>query len=140
MKKILILSIILIAVIIFQTALSTPHYSFTYDAAGNRTGRTWVTPRQGEPAQETTFKNVITNHDITLYPNPTEGWFSVRITNLSKDDTGSLNLIDMSGKNIYTNSSLSEITNVDLSHSPAGAYFMKIRIGTKEEAIKIIKN
>jgi hypothetical protein len=139
MKKILILSIVLIAGVMTQAALSTPHYSYTYDAAGNRIGRIWVTPRQGAPAGEATFKNVITNHDITLFPNPTEGWFSVRITNLTKDDTGSLNLFDMSGKNVYNSSSLSEVTNIDLSRQPAGTYFMKIKIGEKEEVIKIVK-
>ncbi len=62
------------------------------------------------------------NNKISIYPNPAKDKFT--ITNLNN---AKINIYNITGKIILSQESLSENSNVDISHLKSGIYFVKIK-------------
>lgn len=76
-------------------------------------------------------------HELFLYPNPTDGQFSVDLGNTYGSVT--IAITDMLGKLIYTtNYSESQIIDLNLK-APAGVYFVRIESGAKTAVIRVVK-
>lgn len=73
---------------------------------------------------------------ISMYPNPNTGKFAVSVS------SGSINTIDiynLLGEKIYTkNIKYETSTEIDLSNSPKGMYFVKVTDGEKTFSSKIV--
>ena len=69
--------------------------------------------------------------NILLYPNPTTG--ELQVTSYELQVTG-IEIFDVYGKKLSSNHL------INISHLPAGAYFVKIKTETGEVTQKIIKN
>jgi len=72
---------------------------------------------------------------ITIYPNPTTGQLQVTSYELQENE---MVIFDIYGRNVETLRATSlqdNIINIDISHLPAGVYFLKI----KEKVIKFVK-
>ena len=70
--------------------LPVPAYVYTYDASGNRTSREYQTVylRPGNTDTDTVaHKTSVSEHIISIFPNPTQGFLKVTITNLQKKNT-----------------------------------------------------
>jgi N-acetylmuramoyl-L-alanine amidase len=80
--------------------------------------------------------------EITVYPNPTDGIFSLDI-NSSKDKKIDYQIFDENGKMLkeYSNQAHQEnaINTIDISNYPSGIYFIKINIENQEYMRKIIR-
>jgi len=142
MKTILKIIIILLWIIIANVALfsQVPVIKFTYDASGNRTNRVITYEKKSlPPGNKLIYKDSLAEHDITIYPNPTKGLISIKITNMSKASSSSILLHDFFGKTIIKLEKLTEDNKVDLSNLPNASYFMKITIDDKTTEWKIIK-
>lgn len=130
--------------------ISAQDLVYTYDNAGNRTGRTTTIFRSSEAEaveekQEiTALPELTAEKDILVYPNPTQGHFVVDIENLSRENLkGDALLFDMNGKllakkNIHSHSEHKKL-DFNISHYPAGTYILNIRIGENTFTWKIIK-
>lgn len=141
--------IIIVLAILFITAApsllsqtTTRAYEFTYDASGNRRIREHhpIYLRKGvdqEAEKEVTQK--LPDHQIVIYPNPAKSYFDVKVSNLTKDSKTSINLIDLTGRSIFTQEGLGEVTTVDVSKHTNGVYFMQIIIDGHVTDWKIIK-
>ena len=70
-----------------------------------------------------------------IYPNPSSGWLSVRISN---DWQGPFNLSlrDMSGKNVLSYFSESPSISLGLNHLPAGVYYLEVNDFTEQKALE----
>ena len=97
--KLILLSILVFAgmQLIPGKAIAQSDYIYTYDAAGNRIGRTFELGRMILPPSDTSARRlaVDTKHDINVAPNPTTGKVTINITNLGKDETGTITVVDM---------------------------------------------
>jgi hypothetical protein len=135
----LILFIILIIFIQSFAMSQTPiTRNYFYDEAGNRTTR--VIPFQAPPpGGGGEYKDTIKTSEISIYPNPTEGLLTVKITNLKKDIETRIIINDMSGRPVFTINNLSEITDINFSEKTNGVYLMKIYIGSEVSNWKILK-
>jgi len=84
------------------------------------------------------------NSNITLFPNPNNGTFTIKGSlNIINDEKVSLSVINMLGKVVYENSLMvhnGTINNqVSLQNNlPEGEYLLDIRSGTKSELAKIV--
>nr|WP_294935361.1 N-acetylmuramoyl-L-alanine amidase [uncultured Flavobacterium sp.] len=80
--------------------------------------------------------------EIMVYPNPTDGRFTLDITN-SKDKKIDYQIFDSTGKMIKENSNQSPeetaLQQIDLSNFPSGIYHIKILIENQEYLRKIIR-
>lgn len=92
--------------------------------------------------QETLTKPVIDkllSHDITIFPNPTQGKLVINITNLSSDVLALVSVYDISGKTFFSSHARDVSTEIDISDKPANVYFLKIEISGKNTVWEIIK-
>jgi poly(3-hydroxybutyrate) depolymerase len=84
------------------------------------------------------INDIENNTGISVYPNPTNGKFSIQI---SGDQTavGIFNIYNVLGENIYSaKNSQQEIFDIDISNSPKGLYFIKINCGETIYSRKVV--
>jgi len=122
---------------------------FTYDAAGNRTGMHLIefTKDDGTGAKSSDKKaiaRVFTQNagkrQITVYPNPSEGFITVEITGGKKRETSTVEIFNLSGKNIIRKEKVRNRSKLDLSELPSGTYILKVLTNAKDICTwKIIK-
>lgn len=124
------------------------NFTFSSDANGNRTGRTFtllkstvtVTPDTVQIFKESEVANdQIGNVLITLFPNPTEGIVIVQIQNLEQNLSSQLRVYDYSGRLIISRTNLQDSNTIDLGEAESGTYLVKIIIGDNASDWKIIK-
>lgn len=129
---------------IFCAQLSA-QVSYTYDNAGNRLSRTIIMPggaskvRKGIATDSTAQKDAISNHEITIYPNPTKGLLKVQINGLTDTDMATIALSDIKGNVLITRRVGESIETLDITSMPDGVYLIKIIYGTDVKIWKIIK-
>ncbi len=78
-----------------------------------------------------------TNNNIIVYPNPTNGKFTVSLNN---KDNFSLEIINANGQTILHQKSSSNNCNIDLTKYPQGTYMLKIRTNESTFFKKLIKH
>lgn len=80
--------------------------------------------------------------DVTVYPNPTDGRFSISFTNQPETDV-QYTLHDGAGKLVenrtISHKELSSAIDIDISRHAPGIYMLKIHIGHEEFTHKIIR-
>ena len=128
------------------------HVSFTYDAAGNRTGRDIILLNK-EPAneEEDLLRSSAFTDSSPLYmarfeavkatiaPNPVLTKFSVKLEPFSEAVSAQLYLHTMTGTPVFGNEQLSAITQVDISEHDNGAYVLTLVVNGKKQTWKLIK-
>ena len=130
--------------------------AFAYDASGNRTGRTITLGTNGlrsntmeeEKEEETVLEEqlsypvaeMVQQTEIRIYPNPTEGRFTVEIGNLSNEVQGIIYLLDMHGRQVAKKEIESKRKiDFDLGGKAAGIYILNIYLGEAVSTWKIVK-
>ncbi len=81
-------------------------------------------------------------NNVELFPNPTDGSFIINFHSSIADNID-LNITDVTGRNVFHESFTSFIGNnehvVDLSSVDAGIYFLKVKIESEWQVIRVIK-
>lgn len=140
MKTISFIIIMLFSGIALQ-AETTINYE--YDSAGNRImrhvvtiGQTPVLPRHvAKPLGEDDNGQ----QKIVIYPNPTQGAFSVEITGLRADKQNFYLLYTLSGKIMKKNNITVPLTSVNISGAAPGIYLLDISLDGNISHWKIVK-
>ena len=78
-----------------------------------------------------TLVEMLNNSDISIYPNPTTGVFTVKGNRINK-----IEIADVTGKTIIT----SQVNNFDLSKENNGIYFVKIYYNNSVKIQKLVLN
>jgi hypothetical protein len=118
------------------------HYEYSYDAAGNRTQRVFVTPRPGptpDNGQQSFNPVVADKYGINIFPNPTSNSFNISIYNLEDGDRARLILSDVQGKTIADKEQSMKMDKLDLTNYVAGVYYLKVFIKDEKAFYKILK-
>ncbi len=130
-------------------------FSFTYDAAGNRTNRNIITLNKStaidttivndetaieeEPAEEDKLHEKLGSFDLAVYPNPTKGEVVVEIAGGGSIESASYKVFDMSGREILAGQATGSPISVNLSGQVAGTYFLYVNINDKEKSWQVVK-
>jgi hypothetical protein len=143
MKKHIVFICALIGYISF--ALSQ-NIVYSYDAAGNRILRKYVTATltrsaiaSPEQLDSTNVEAGIGEQKVTIYPNPTHGVIVVGISNYDPSLSTQFTLFTPDGKKIKTFSAQGERTSVEMSSYPSGWYLLRVDLGDNHMEFKIIK-
>ena len=80
------------------------------------------------------FEEELTEHNISIYPNPTKGILNIR-TDAKQLDT---EVYTAMGKLVAENKITTGLQQIDLSGQPKGVYFVKLMYNGKTEQRKII--
>ena len=78
--------------------------------------------------------NTINSENITLFPNPTTGKFT-----LSNIRAGNVTITNVSGKVLFEKANFSDSQTINISKYPSGVYFVRIQTKDKVYSTKIIK-
>jgi hypothetical protein len=87
--------------------------------------------------------NTITE-EITIYPNPTTGKLSIEVVDQANNDNKlrieNVEIFDVYGRTVLSHTAyLTPHPAIDISHLPAGLYFVKITTDSGEVAKKVVK-
>lgn len=121
----------------------TGRVDYTYDQAGNRTGRLIVYQSQAKrynpPTDSVVVKDQLAGLDLKFYPNPTKGMLRVDINGSEADSELNMVIYDAQGRMIL-NSKANEGSNVlNLTRYAFGWYILQIQAGGNKREYKIIK-
>jgi hypothetical protein len=143
-----------------QGQIGSPSIAISYDASGNRTLRkviiiyyktyehdtidndntdSTVNRTNTDDKKTTVYDDNLGGYQIKVYPNPTNGWLNVQISNFIAGLTADITVYDPQNKLMLKNQCTSKFTKIDMSPFPKGAYLMDIRIDGKVSGWKIIK-
>lgn len=118
---------------------------YVYDAVGNRIKREIVlssTPpkqsRQMSEKEENPLSDMLSEHTIKIYPNPTHGALKVSIHGLQDSDKCELGVYTTQGLRILESKVTRNDVDIDLSGKPAGIYFLIVSINGRSTTWKII--
>jgi uncharacterized delta-60 repeat protein len=81
----------------------------------------------------------ISNYGITLFPNPNNGIFNIQF-NEKGFDFAIIEIMDMTGKLVYSEIITEDRKNIDLTSVSDGLYLVRIRINEDQGMIKLIKH
>lgn len=138
MRKTLVM-LLIAAVPLIAFSQSKLHYS--YDNAGNRVKREIVVRTKSLPdgSDPEYYSEMLSDKDIRIYPNPTEGHLKVEIAGWETADQGSLQLYNAVGQLVLNQRVGSSFTELDISSRGNGLYILHITLNGKETSWKIIK-
>lgn len=86
--------------------------------------------------QSTLSSNTIAATDFNIYPNPSNGNYTVKMSNLNTDDK--LFVYDISGRKVKTQELTDLTTSVDLQNFSEGIYFFKIQSDNGVSTRKVV--
>lgn len=135
-------SLLFLMIFSFGMSSSGQSIKYAYDAAGNRIKREIVlqtrTNSKNEAKKES-YSEMLSQREIRIYPNPTDGQLKVEISNLDQSDECNLSIFNANGQNVQSVKSKSSIAEFDISNQPKGIYILVILINGEKSTWKIIK-
>ena len=119
---------------------------FAYDNGGNRYSRTIIdlsVPAGNKSAEDSTaadpYNTIISEVQVSIYPNPTKGKLNIELSNLSDETTGSIVVTDLQGRVLISVGQI--LSNMELDFTPfsAGKYNMTLIIDGQKKFFGIIR-
>jgi len=81
-------------------------------------------------------KNATGGMSFNLYPNPTNGDFTIELNN---GTVKTIEILDMTGRMVYTNTTTSDKINCNLNSLAKGIYYVRVQSNNTVEIAKIVK-
>jgi hypothetical protein len=106
----------------------------TYSWLLNDGNHTWDMTNVLTTSPSAIEEPALQNEMITIYPNPTNGKFTIE----SDSNITSIEIINMLGAKVFQTEVKDQTYNIDLSSQPKGIYFVKIVEGDKISVEKIV--
>ena len=127
-----------------STALAQQSIHYTYDATGNRTGRSIFNLMiremdESEDEQNNTNNRMTSDWKVIAAPNPTHGLVQVLIRSLREFGQCTLTLADSMGRIVLTVNTSQTLTTLDMTALADGLYLLRADIDGTLAAVKIIK-
>ena len=132
----------------YLSAFSKNAIRFAYDAFSNRVKREIVLQNSDvvkrnmsseEKKEDNFYSDMLSEKQIRIWPNPTEGHLKVEIQGLAPEEKACLRITSMSGAVVNVKETTSPVSELDLSHCINGIYLLHIATGRQETTWKIIK-
>jgi len=119
---------------------------YSYDASGNRLKREIVmsapkamAKQQNFAVDSHAFTDMLRDHTVKTYPNPTEGALQVSISGLTGTDKCSLGVYTAQGAQVLTENVKTDNIDINISNQPNGVYLLQITINGRSTTWKIVK-
>ena len=120
-------------------AVVSPQQSTTYTLTGtNANGCSGVTTIALNVSECTGINQITTTlSGVKLYPNPTSGVFTVELNTTSAK---TIEVTDVTGRVVMTNTSNNEVVNVNINNLSNGIYYVKVQSENAVDVIKVVKH
>jgi YD repeat-containing protein len=148
-SKVFVLFFILFCYYITVNA-QTKRVEYSYDENGNRisrityvihklTSRDSIDSTKIDIQKNNNYLRTSKNPKLVVYPNPTNGYITLKITGFTSRETVNYSLYTLSGQELISGETDQECTYLDLSAFPPGVFILNVRFRGKIENWKIIK-
>ena len=126
---------------------SQSDFTFTYDASGNLTQRTYVVnmqlsqARKNNPGKDSS--NVVALSDklkVTIFPNPTKGELKIQVSGVDNNAEVDVTLYNPNGQVLLRQKVQEGLSEMDLSGYTDGWYLLKVQSGARVLNFKIVKD
>jgi len=136
---------------LYSVASISQNVIYTYDDVGNRTSRTLevlkITNNSESDTCNTNPKDkrkengtkAIDNVAVTIYPNPNNGAFEVKVGHLSEETVVDIFLYTLCGEIVNKQKHASETTTIDINDHKPGTYILTVIIDGKKKTWKVVK-
>jgi len=98
-----------------------------------------TSPKTQEASPPEVYTDALSETLITIYPNPTRGLLTVKISNPPQHSASSLTLFDIQGRVITQQQTLAEENQLDISAQPFGTYVIQVVVGQESTSWKVVK-
>jgi hypothetical protein len=89
-------------------------------------------------SEEISSKNCsLATIDLVVYPNPSSGLINIKAINLT-EEISTIDLFNIYGEKIYSESMIGNSSEIDLSHEPKGVYSVRLNSGDGSVYQKVI--
>lgn len=119
---------------------------YSYDVLGNRVKREIVMPvpkamakQQNFSSDNQSFSDMLHDHSIKIYPNPTKGALRICVSGLKGTDKCSLEVYTTLGVQILARKVETDNIDINISNQPNGIYLLHITINGQSTTWKIVK-
>jgi hypothetical protein len=133
---------ILLTLVSLTYAQTTEDIEFTYDLSGNRVLRHIIILedkifKATDTLELKTYKESIDEIEISIFPNPNHGTFSIYLNKV----TSNINMFihTITGELILDEKIKERTTYIDISNQMKGSYILSVFINGKKKSWKIIK-
>lgn len=125
-------------------AVVIPVVEYSYDAAGNRTGRQIVYYCNGSKKSKKTRKEIVKELEIStetmVYPNPADNVIYLKLSNkMYEADMKQYILYDNLGKMVMRRDITNTLTEINVSGLKDGIYYLVLVSGGQKKDWKIVK-
>lgn len=126
----------------------TSYVEYSYDLAGNRNSRKILrlTDKPENPdslAVDSLLRMQIAQSvqtgNVLLYPNPTKGQVTLKITDLNDDEFAEYTIYTLSGQKLKKGKTVHKSTMINFDTYSPGVYLLNVKFREKTEFWKIIK-
>lgn len=135
MKKYLVIIFLAVGHYCVAQAPTPPYIKYSYDATGNRKKRQYVPVRED---QDTTHSN-IDGASISIYPNPTNGQFTLQVQSTEALEQSKAEVFDNAGRLVVSVAPLTETNNISIMNEKNGLYVMRVSINGKMQQWSLVK-
>lgn len=146
--KLIVLAMSSLAILTLLPVVSSAQgrIGYSYDAAGNRVKREIIMPvsktmakQQNFSSDNQSFSDMLCDHSVKIYPNPSKGVLKICIFGLKDSDKCYLGVYTTQGVQILAEKVKTDNTDVNISNQPNGVYLLQITINGKSTTWKIVK-
>ncbi len=136
--------LILLIMCVAKTTFAQQSIHYTYDATGNRTGRSIFSlmlreTDESDEEQRNTESRMTGEWKVIAAPNPTHGLVQVHIQGLHEFNNCILTLIDVTGRTALTETTSQRLVTLDMTALADGLYLLRADIDGTIVVVKIIK-
>lgn len=116
----------------------SPNVTTTYTLTGTDANGCQKSTTVVQNVSECTGLNEITKagNNVKVYPNPTAGEFTIELANSA---VKTLEVIDLTGRVVYSTATVTNKSKVNLSSLSNGIYYVKIQTNNSTEVVKVVK-
>ena len=136
---------LLLALLLLPTGAFAQSIIYSYDAAGNRTGRTYVVSLRSASADNANrpdssgIEASLSNLKVIVYPNPTKGALTIEVSGMDQSESYQMKLFDPKGRQLTIFDGQPGSTPVNMSSYPSGWYILRMYAKEKTLDFKIVK-
>jgi len=77
--------------------------------------------------------------EVSIYPNPTQGYLTIGLQNIEEVKSCSIEIVDMNGSVVYQSSTAQRVYSVDLSNRANGNYYINLRVNGQMGSFVVVK-
>ena len=131
----------LMVAFVLPSAIQAQQIAYSYDAAGNRIGRSLANGINQAPRKTESENNGSDRlqRSLSVGPNPTSGLLAVKHSRWDDSDECRLQITTLSGQVLIEQNMTSAEATLDLSTYPNGYYLLSVELNDEQKTYKIIK-